>query len=130
MKLHMDWHFRRNLRSQNDQGGAAAAVAARKAPPRGWYVDQKSWEEQTGSMDIDEPESTKSTPTATAAQTDGPSIEELKKMTVAVTDQLGSEPCMVCKENFERKFNEEEEEWCLVNAVLVDSKLIHATCRK
>ncbi|KAJ2756140.1 mRNA 3' end processing factor [Coemansia pectinata] len=107
MNEHLDWHFRRNLRTQGDQ--------VRKAPMRGWYVEQGVWE-----VPVEEE-------TEVSEQKVNKEIEPQEEVTVAVTDN--NEPCAVCREAFERKFIEDEETWVLVNAVRVDGKLYHATCQ-
>ncbi|KAJ2000833.1 mRNA 3' end processing factor [Coemansia thaxteri] len=133
MNGHLDWHFRRNLRTQSEK--------TRKAPMRGWYVGQAgTWE--TAALADDGAGSGQKTaegadselkknkengvggPVVTAAY----SGEELRQMTVAVAD-YNNEPCAICKEAFERKFNEDDESWVLVNAVSVDGKFYHATCQ-
>ncbi|KAJ2422907.1 mRNA 3' end processing factor [Coemansia sp. RSA 2531] len=109
MNEHLDWHFRRNLRTQSDQ--------VRKAPMRGWYVEQGAWE-----VPVAEEEETE-----VSEQKVNKEIEPQEEVTVAATDD--NEPCAVCRESFERKFIEDEETWVLVNAVRVDGKLYHATCQ-
>ncbi|KAJ2613358.1 mRNA 3' end processing factor [Coemansia sp. RSA 1365] len=120
MKKHLDWHFRRNMRQQNDR--------ERRAPPRGWYMDQSQWEAGATAEDTQPPTG------AAAPAVDGQgdkdnlkSIAELKQMTVAAPPNH-NDSCAICKEAFERRFNEEEEDWVLVNAVLVDGTVFHATC--
>ncbi|KAJ2795174.1 mRNA 3' end processing factor, partial [Coemansia guatemalensis] len=120
MKKHLDWHFRRNMRLQNDR--------ERRAPPRGWYLGQDQWEAGAAAEDTQPPAG------AAAAAADGQkdednlkSIAELKKMTVAAPPKH-NDSCAICKEAFERRFNEDEEDWVLVNAVLVDGTVFHATC--
>ncbi|KAJ2815615.1 mRNA 3' end processing factor, partial [Coemansia furcata] len=107
MNEHLDWHFRRNRRTQSDQ--------VRKAAMRGWYVDQSVWE-----MPL-------VVETEVSEEKVNKDIEPLEEVTVAVTDT--NEPCAVCRESFERKFIEDEETWVLVNAVRVGDKLYHATCQ-
>ncbi|KAJ1890373.1 mRNA 3' end processing factor [Kickxella alabastrina] len=55
-------------------------------------------------------------------------IEELKRKTLAVPSGYNNSPCAICKEPFERRFNEDEEDWQFVNAVEVDGTIYHATC--
>ncbi|KAJ2487823.1 mRNA 3' end processing factor [Coemansia sp. RSA 2050] len=107
MNEHLDWHFRRNLRTQSEQ--------VRKAPMRGWYVEQGVWEAPlVAEAEVSEEKVNKE-------------IEPMEEVTVAVTDN--NEPCAVCRESFERKFIEEDEAWVLVNAVRVGDRLYHATCQ-
>ncbi|KAJ2844054.1 mRNA 3' end processing factor, partial [Coemansia brasiliensis] len=121
MKQHLDWHFRRNLRQQNDR--------ERRPSPRGWYLDQSQWElgatadmqdqQVTESAPVDKNQNTEKDAEKTAA--------ELQRMVVAAPSNH-TEPCAVCKEAFERRFNEDDEIWELVNAVVLDGSIIHATC--
>ncbi|KAJ2685317.1 mRNA 3' end processing factor [Coemansia spiralis] len=107
MNAHLDWHFRRNLRTQGEQ--------VRKAPMRGWYVEQGAWEApMVAEAEVSEEKVNKE-------------IEPMEEVTVAATDN--NEPCAVCRESFERKFIEEDEAWVLVNAMRVGDKLYHATCQ-
>ncbi|KAJ2081196.1 mRNA 3' end processing factor [Coemansia sp. RSA 988] len=120
MKKHLDWHFRRNMRLQNDK--------ERRAPPRGWYLDQAQWEAGAAAEDAQPPAG--ATTPAEDRQNDKDnlkSIAELKQMMVAAPPNH-NDLCAVCKEAFERRFNEDEEDWVLVNAVLVDGTVFHATC--
>ncbi|KAJ2348362.1 mRNA 3' end processing factor [Coemansia sp. RSA 2618] len=125
MKKHLDWHFRRNLRLQNDR--------ERRPAPRGWYLEQAQWEAGTAADASDQPASAAAAAAATPTDMDisgddgvKHTTAELQRMTVAAP--ANNEPCAVCKEAFERRFNEDEEDWELVNAVVVDGTIIHATC--
>ncbi|KAJ2225324.1 mRNA 3' end processing factor [Coemansia sp. RSA 520] len=120
MKKHLDWHFRRNLRLQSD--------CEHRPAPRGWYIGQNLWEAGEAAADTgDQAAATAATP---AEMDNGGSakidVAELQNMTVAAP--ANNEPCAVCKEAFERRFNEDNEDWELVNAVEVDGSIIHATC--
>ncbi|KAJ1998510.1 hypothetical protein GGI06_006244, partial [Coemansia sp. S85] len=87
----------------------------RKAPMRGWYVEQGAWEApMVAEAEVSEEKVNKE-------------IEPMEEVTVAATDN--NEPCAVCRESFERKFIEEDEAWVLVNAMRVGDKLYHATCQ-
>ncbi|KAI8320499.1 hypothetical protein GQ54DRAFT_312592 [Martensiomyces pterosporus] len=151
MEQHLDWHFRRNRRSQQDR--------VRKANARGWYVGRGGWEaaatdEEAASGSAGAAGSGISRPGQTAdalfasglggdkaagpgAKLSGgngsgsgsPPVEKLREQTVIVSTDNNNRPCPICKEHFERRFNEEEEEWEFVNAVLVDGAVYHATCR-
>ncbi|KAJ1988674.1 mRNA 3' end processing factor [Coemansia spiralis] len=116
MQKHMDWHFRRNMRSQDDR--------VRRAAARGWYIEQSKWEAGKVFGDEDDTEGKEEQDTQGAEKA---MVEELQKMTVAVSTH-SNEPCAICKEAFERRFNEDEEEWEFVNAVVVDGAIYHATC--
>ncbi|KAJ2528045.1 mRNA 3' end processing factor [Coemansia sp. RSA 1933] len=63
-------------------------------------------------------------------EAEGAMVAELQKMTVAVSaaQHAGDTACAICKEAFERRFNEDDEEWEFVNAVVADGTLYHATC--
>ncbi|KAJ2138690.1 mRNA 3' end processing factor [Coemansia sp. RSA 788] len=120
MKKHLDWHFRRNLRLQSDREHRPA--------PRGWYIGQNLWEAGEAAADADDQAAAMA---ATPAEMDNGGsakidVVELQNMTVAAP--ANNEPCAVCKEAFERRFNEDDEDWELVNAVEVDGSIIHATC--
>jgi hypothetical protein len=41
-----------------------------------------------------------------------------------------SRPCSICREKFEKVFNEEEGQWVWYNAVEVDGRIDHAICRE
>ncbi|KAJ1960785.1 mRNA 3' end processing factor [Dipsacomyces acuminosporus] len=139
MDQHLDWHFRRNRRSQEDR--------VRKANPRGWYVGQESWEAATAHEEAangagaaangmaeqaaDAANGTNKAAAGSGQQGDGGSVsvEELRELAVTVPTDHNNQPCPICKEPFERRFNEDEEDWEFVNAVLVDGTVYHATCR-
>ncbi|KAJ2745509.1 mRNA 3' end processing factor [Coemansia sp. BCRC 34301] len=128
MNGHLDWHFRRNIRTQGDQ--------VRKAPMRGWYVDQVSlWESATNAA--------AAATGATLVESSGGSVDSSQQgrvnkhendvgeeKVVPVTDSYNNEPCAVCREPFERRFIEDEESWVLVNAISVDGKVYHAMCQR
>ncbi|KAJ1734896.1 mRNA 3' end processing factor [Coemansia biformis] len=120
MKKHMDWHFRRNMREQNSKD--------RRAMARGWYLDQAHWEAGEATAE-DQP----AAPAAGTPGAEGPAggdeeaIAELKRKTVPAAGGP-SDPCAICKEAFVRRFNEDDEGWELVNAVVVDGVVLHATC--
>ncbi|KAI9479100.1 hypothetical protein BX667DRAFT_468006 [Coemansia mojavensis] len=116
MKKHLDWHFRRNLRQQNDR--------ERRASPRGWYMEQSQWEQ--GAVEQDQ-QAAETMPTEKPIEEAEKTAAELQRMVVAAPSSH-NEPCRVCKEAFERRFNEDDEIWELVNAVVVDGSIIHATC--
>ncbi|KAJ1739803.1 mRNA 3' end processing factor [Coemansia sp. RSA 1821] len=116
MKKHLDWHFRRNLRQQNDR--------ERRASPRGWYMEQSQWEQ--GAVEQDQ-QAAETMPTEKPIEEAERTAAELQRMVVAAPSSH-NEPCRVCKEAFERRFNEDDEIWELVNAVVVDGSIIHATC--
>ncbi|KAJ1802834.1 mRNA 3' end processing factor [Coemansia sp. RSA 2523] len=120
MKKHLDWHFRHNLRLQSDHEHRPA--------PRGWYIGQNLWEAGEAAAVTDDQAAAM---TATPAEMDNGGsakidVVELQNMTVAAP--ANNEPCAVCKEAFERRFNEDDEDWELINAVEVDGSIIHATC--
>ncbi|KAJ2699108.1 mRNA 3' end processing factor [Coemansia sp. IMI 203386] len=117
MKDHMDWHFRRNVRTQGER--------THRAAPRGWYVLQSAWEAAAEAGDEDV---ANKSGTGEAGNKDESSDAELRKMAVAVPGGH-NEPCDICKEAFERRFNEDEETWEYVNAVSVGGIIYHATCQ-
>ncbi|KAJ1832205.1 mRNA 3' end processing factor [Coemansia sp. RSA 2711] len=125
MKKHLDWHFRRNLRLQNER--------ERRPAPRGWYLDQALWEAGAAAAEAgDQPAAAAAAATPADMGASGEDSAEkvkaeLQRMTVAAPPNH-NEPCAVCKEAFERRFNEDDEDWELVNAVVVDSTIVHATC--
>ncbi|KAJ2312155.1 mRNA 3' end processing factor [Coemansia sp. RSA 2705] len=125
MKKHLDWHFRRNLRLQNER--------ERRPAPRGWYLDQALWEAGAAAAEAgDQPAAAAAAATpadmgASGEDSAEKAKAELQRMTVAAPPNH-NEPCAVCKEAFERRFNEDDEDWELVNAVVVDSTIVHATC--
>ncbi|KAJ2655113.1 mRNA 3' end processing factor [Coemansia sp. RSA 1200] len=134
MRQHMDMHFRRNMRSQDDR--------VRRAAARGWFVAKSSWEagKVLGDADADAASGNGNGDNGagdSASGTGGQNgsaeramVEELQKMTVAVsaTQNSNDAACAICKEAFERRFNEDDEEWEFVNAVVADGTLYHATC--
>ncbi|KAJ2589986.1 mRNA 3' end processing factor, partial [Coemansia sp. RSA 1804] len=136
MRQHMDMHFRRNMRSQDDR--------VRRAAARGWFVAKSSWEagKVLGDADADAASGngngtgdngTGDSASGTGGQNGSAEramVEELQKMTVAVsaTQNSNDAACAICKEAFERRFNEDDEEWEFVNAVVADGTLYHATC--
>ncbi|KAJ1769026.1 mRNA 3' end processing factor [Coemansia sp. RSA 1813] len=129
MRQHMDMHFRRNMRSQDDR--------VRRAAARGWFVEKSKWEAGKVLGDADDDsngDSANGDGAASAGNADqeaeGAMVAELQKMTVAVSaaQHANDTACAICKEAFERRFNEDDEEWEFVNAVVADSTLYHATC--
>ncbi|KAJ2911054.1 mRNA 3' end processing factor [Coemansia aciculifera] len=127
MNEHLDWHFRRNLRTQGDQ--------VRKAAMRGWYVEQVGvWESATASEADAAVEASGSGGGGGGGHSEQAGDNKQQESdgeekVVAVTGEYSNEPCAVCKEPFERRFVEDDESWVLVNAVCVDEKLYHATCK-
>ncbi|KAJ2381760.1 mRNA 3' end processing factor, partial [Coemansia sp. RSA 2559] len=131
MRQHMDMHFRRNMRSQDDR--------VRRAAARGWFMDRAKWEAGKMLGDVDDSnggangngaEADASAGKEDAEGAERAMVAELQKMTVAVSaaQHTNDTACAICKEAFERRFNEDEEEWEFVNAVVADGTLYHATC--
>ncbi|KAJ1801107.1 mRNA 3' end processing factor [Coemansia sp. RSA 2399] len=131
MRQHMDMHFRRNMRSQDDR--------VRRAAARGWFMDKAKWEagkmlgdadDSNGVANANGAEAGASASKEDAEGAERAMVAELQKMTVAVSaaQHTNDTACAICKEAFERRFNEDEEEWEFVNAVVADGTLYHATC--
>ncbi|KAJ2556367.1 mRNA 3' end processing factor [Coemansia sp. RSA 1933] len=131
MRQHMDMHFRRNMRSQDDR--------VRRAAARGWFLARDKWEAGKMLGDVDDSndaamngDGTESSGASASKdeEAEGAMVAELQKMTVAVSaaQHAGDTACAICKEAFERRFNEDDEEWEFVNAVVADGTLYHATC--
>ncbi|KAJ2706219.1 mRNA 3' end processing factor [Coemansia spiralis] len=124
MKRHLDWHFRRNRREQSS--------TERRAMARGWYQDQAQWEAGPAAAEASAAEAQAGPPGASAAAaetetSDEEAIAALKRKTVPV-EAGRTDPCAICKEAFARRFDEDDENWVLVNAVVVDGAMLHATC--
>ncbi|KAJ1942049.1 mRNA 3' end processing factor, partial [Linderina pennispora] len=118
MDTHLDWHFRRNRRSQEDR--------VRKAGPRGWYVDTTTWEHAQNAASDDPADTTVFGGDESEVKNMG--VGDLQASTVVAPANHSSRVCPVCKESFEPRFNEDEEEWELVNATMVGDDIYHATC--
>ena len=114
--VHLDWHFRLNRQERTDSKSKSAAV-------RRWFCSLDLWvsfkeisdETDQTMMDADKEEKE--------------SASEKKVCTVSANEDESLNECAVCKERFETTWNEDEEEWQLLNAVKgQDEKIYHPLC--
>ncbi|OLY81661.1 hypothetical protein AYI68_g4229 [Smittium mucronatum] len=140
MRAHLDWHFRNNRKQKEN---------SRRRRPRGWFINQSLWLSEDSLADNSKVNSEFSPfgisdkgsnqpsgivgdsdlKSSTELATNSAEIcEKLSDKMVAIPEGHSNSHCIVCKEPFKSIWNENEEEWYYVNAVIVDGVIVHATC--
>ncbi|XP_053206348.1 polyadenylation and cleavage factor homolog 11-like [Panonychus citri] len=116
--VHLDWHFRLNRQERTDSKSKSAAV-------RRWFCHLDLWvsfkeiTDETDEMNLD----------TEKEENDCGVGGEKKVYTVSANEDETLNVCAVCKEKFETSWNEDEEEWQLLNAVKgQDEKIYHPLC--
>ncbi|EIM88315.1 uncharacterized protein STEHIDRAFT_167626 [Stereum hirsutum FP-91666 SS1] len=122
MQEHLDMHFKQNRKANESVG---------RGHSRSWFVALEDWIQNNGkgksSAGPWRPSNIKSAATADAAKREA----ELRAQSVVVPpgDEAKTVDCPICKEILKSEFQEDEEEWVWKNAVDVDGRIYHATCR-
>lgn len=116
LQTHMDWHFRRNRKERETEGRGAH---------RRWLPSAEEWINENveggGPSNASPKKADVTLPTKLPAE----KIAALKRKWVpARLDPIQAKvPCPVCKEEFKAEWNEDEEEWVIMNAVQVGSQV-------
>ncbi|KAF8505646.1 hypothetical protein F5888DRAFT_1650740 [Russula emetica] len=125
MQEHLDMHFRQNRKASQSVG---------RGHSRSWFLGAEDWIRDlplsSGDKDAG-PSSRLSNVKAIASAESAKRDAELHARFVVVPpgDEAKHVTCPICKEVFKSEFNEDDEEWIWKNALKVDDKIYHATCR-
>ena len=114
---HLDWHFRQNRRDKAKPNSNANSMR------RNWYYPLNLWvlykevtdEEDTSGLFQNE-------------DNESDVDEEQPLQTVIAEKDESLNFCAVCGEKFDHQWNEEEEEWRLLNAVKHNNRIYHPLC--
>jgi uncharacterized Zn finger protein (UPF0148 family) len=120
IRSHMDWHFRQNRRIKNQ---------SKQTLCRGWQdISEDDWiESKTVEGKFTTPTFFQFDPTN--AETEDIENNENKIEEIKYIPSDGTlEKCYICKEDFEKHWHEEEEEWMLKNAIKKEGKYFHPSC--
>ncbi|XP_049824330.1 pre-mRNA cleavage complex 2 protein Pcf11-like [Aethina tumida] len=110
---HLDWHFRQNRANKKGTGR------------RAWYYSKNDWMEYEASYDVEEAEN------FFDLQAKAIKAEKVEDVNAGVTVSASNgDKCTVCQEKFEEYFDDDEEEWRLRDAMVVDGKLVHPQCKE
>jgi hypothetical protein len=116
----MDWHFRQNRRLKNQ---------SKQTLCRGWQdISEDDW------IDSKTIEGKFTTPTffqfdASNPETEDTENNEDEKEKIKYLPSDGTpKKCYICKEDFEKHWHEDEEEWMLKNAIEKEGKVFHPSC--
>lgn len=116
---HLDWHFRQNRRDRAKPSSSSAILR------RNWYYPLQLWCQFKEVADEDEAISN----VFAMEKNESESEEETPISTVTASKNEDLNQCAVCCEKFELIWNEDEEEWKLINAVKhIDEKVYHPLC--
>lgn len=112
--IHLDWHFRQNLRSTN-------VLSRRK-----WYYPLNLWAQFRDMNDDEVQENSNEVKNVNEML---PSVDEHEVPTAPASKDDAKNICSVCHEAFEKFWAEEEEEWRLRNAKQYeDTENYHPLC--
>ncbi|RSH87338.1 hypothetical protein EHS25_003247 [Saitozyma podzolica] len=122
LRDHMDWHYRRN--KQERQSGRGAH--------RRWLPRAEEWVTDFANSEAGPSKSPTKAQTEKDIASSKIAGEALQNRWVKVPSDpaKAARPCPICKEPFKSEWSDEEETWIWKNAVEVDGKIYHATCRQ
>ena len=116
---HLDWHFRQNRRDKANSRSASMG--------RNWYYPLNLWLQF---KEITEEDDDMSPLFTHEKQNETQNVSELPLKTVIAERDDTLNVCSVCREKFDQKWSEDEEEWILQNAVKHNDKICHPFCLK
>ncbi|XP_067944816.1 pre-mRNA cleavage complex 2 protein Pcf11-like [Watersipora subatra] len=117
---HHDWHFRQNTKERN---------RSMQSSSRNWYIQVEDWISYEEFSDITQSNVFLNTQTETGTSSDSAvPIHPEAIMCPKATGTEENDNCCVCREPFERYWNDDEEEWHLKDAVQVQDKTYHPVC--
>lgn len=117
---HLDWHFRQNRKLTDN---------VLKSLSRDWFLNENDWLELRN-VDTTSKQAPSFFETSASAGPQGDA--DLSKVAAVVpsipmVDGVDA-VCYVCKEKFETFWDEDEEEWMMRDAVMINGKVFHTAC--
>jgi len=117
---HLDYHYRLNCKN-----------AVNKTPKsRGWYPPMQLWLLSANEPAPDAKEAHQSSTKVTPPATTSPKKQSKPPHMVPESHIRSKNMCDVCKEGFNTTYDEDEEEWMLVDAVAKGGKVYHTICEE
>ncbi|KAL0993742.1 hypothetical protein UPYG_G00113040 [Umbra pygmaea] len=118
---HLDWHYRQN-RSEKD--------VSKKVTHRRWYYSLMDWIEFEEIADLEERAKSLffEKVNEEVVQKTQEAAKEKEFQSVKAAADVVDETCVICQEQFEMYWEEDEEEWHLRDAIRFDEKTYHPSC--